>query len=136
MSVPILARLALALAVTQAASPWEAPPGARARANPLSATAELIRKGRGLFRQHCALCHGVDGKGKKRHPNPKAPPPPDLTDEVRQERLTDGEIFWKISNGRRDDGRIVMPAFAGEISSEERRWSLVLYVRSLRQPAD
>jgi len=136
MRPQVLARLVLVLAAAQASSSWEAPAEARSRINPLSPTAERIKTGRSLFRRHCALCHGEDGKGKKKHPNPKAPPPPDLSDEGRQERLTDGEIFWKISNGRSDDGRIVMPAFASEVSSEERRWSLVLYVRSLRQTAD
>ena len=135
MGPHVLAGLVLVLAAAQAVS-WEAPAEARSRVNPLPATPERIKTGRSLFRRHCALCHGEDGKGKKKHPNPKAPPPPDLSDEGRQERLTDGEIFWKISNGRSDDGRIVMPAFASEVSSEERRWSLVLYVRSLREPAD
>jgi mono/diheme cytochrome c family protein len=39
--------------------------------------------------------------------------------------VTDGEIFYQISQGRKP-----MPAFKKRLSEEE-RWQLVLYVRSL-----
>jgi mono/diheme cytochrome c family protein len=43
-------------------------------------------------------------------------------------KLTDGELFWKISEGHRP-----MPAFQGKLSEEE-RWQLVDYIRTFSQP--
>jgi mono/diheme cytochrome c family protein len=44
-------------------------------------------------------------------------------------RLPDGEIFWKISKGRKP-----MPTFEQQLSRRE-RWDLVSYVRTLVRQA-
>ena len=41
------------------------------------------------------------------------------------DRITDGELFWKISHGRRP-----MPAFQDKLTERE-RWQLVDYIRTL-----
>ena len=53
------------------------------------------------------------------------PTPSDLTDAVRMNKLTDGEIFYQITEGRKP-----MPSFRKKLSDEQ-RWQLVLFVRSL-----
>ena len=47
--------------------------------------------------------------------------------------MTDGEIFWKIGVGFRENKKIVMPAFVDEIPSPEDRWRVVHFVRSLEK---
>ena len=54
------------------------------------------------------------------------PKVPDLRDQETQ-KLTDGELYYIISNGVRFTG---MPAFGGEDSPEE-IWKLVLFIRRL-----
>jgi mono/diheme cytochrome c family protein len=50
-------------------------------------------------------------------------------DSKHMSSVTDGEIFYQISEGRKP-----MPAFRRKLS-EEQRWELVLYVRSLAPAA-
>lgn len=78
------------------------------------------------FAAHCAICHAIDGKGDTvigRNLYPKAS---DLTDRGTQE-LTDGELYYIISNGVRFTG---MPAMGGE-DSPESIWDLVALIRKL-----
>jgi mono/diheme cytochrome c family protein len=103
---------------------WVAPAEARARANPVPASEAALAKGRALFKSHCARCHGEKGDGE-------GPAGVDLRDPDLQERLTDGEIFWKVSTGRRDGDEEVMPAFARKLKADEDRWRLVHFVRFL-----
>jgi mono/diheme cytochrome c family protein len=116
---------------------WQAPDDVRNVPNPIAASPDVLKKGRGLYAQHCAICHGPRGRGDgtaaRLHAR-RAKPPQDLTRADIQARLTDGEIFWKISNGWKRGSQIVMPAFDGDIPSAEDRWRLVLYVRALGQP--
>jgi mono/diheme cytochrome c family protein len=116
---------------------WVAPTVERARPNPISHSPEAVKKGRGLFIEHCAVCHGTEGRGDGPAARPharKAAPPRDLTRSEVQARLTDGEIHWKIVSGLRWQGRIIMPAFGEEIPNEENRWRLILFVRTLAAP--
>ena len=46
--------------------------------------------------------------------------------------MTDGEILWKLTQGRSQGGHVVMPGFAEDIPSEEDRWRVVRYVRTLK----
>ena len=54
------------------------------------------------------------------------------SDSARQDRLTDGEIFWKLSKGHRQGADVIMPAFSERVPSAEDRWKIVLFVRTLR----
>jgi mono/diheme cytochrome c family protein len=92
--------------------------------NPVQATAASIEEGERLYRSECLVCHGEtgDGNGPWRDKLPTAPG--DLTDKKTMARMTDGEIFWKISTGR-----VAMPSFAARFEEEE-RWHLVNYVRT------
>src|SRR3989442_128702 len=127
---------ALALAVT-AGSPvnaddWRAPDAERTRANPVAAAPAALQKGRALYQKHCVPCHGDKGKGDGLAAPFNPEKPPDLTDPERQQTLTDGEILWKITTGRKVEDEILMPAMAGKIPAEEDRWKLVAFVRTLR----
>ena len=42
-------------------------------------------------------------------------------------RVTDGELFWKITHGHRP-----MPAFKDKLSDEQ-RWRTVVYIRTFAQ---
>jgi len=116
---------------------WVAPDEEKARVNPLSAINDRdLGRGRALYRQHCELCHGREGRGdgpSARLHARNARPPQDLTRPEIQANLTDGEIFWKIGAGFRENRKIVMPAFVDEIPSSEDRWRVVLFVRSLEK---
>jgi len=133
--VRALLALTLGLASPVHAADWEAPEQEKARPNPVAVTPEAITKGKALYRRHCTSCHGPAGKGDGPAAGFGAEIPDDLTDPARQARLTDGEIFWKISNGLRDGAEIVMPGFSREISSEENRWKVVAFLRTLRSAA-
>jgi mono/diheme cytochrome c family protein len=86
------------------------------------------RTAKQLFRQHCASCHGLDGraqtsKGKFSHAR-------DLADPKWQDDVTDERIFNSIMNGRNVRGN--MPAFSDRFSEVEVN-SLVPFVRGLRK---
>jgi mono/diheme cytochrome c family protein len=130
--------LALGLLATPAATDdnWTAPPAEKARANPVAASERDVSRGRSLYRQHCELCHGREGRGdgpSARLHARNARPPQDLTRPEIQANMTDGEIFWKIGAGFRENRKIVMPAFVDEIPSPDDRWRVVLFVRTLEK---
>jgi mono/diheme cytochrome c family protein len=105
------------------------PHGARSVRNPIAASPEVLREARLHFADHCAVCHGNDGKGESMMGKGLYPKPPDLSAEQTQ-KLSDGELFWIIENGVRFTG---MPAFGSEHSSPDDSWKLVLFIRHLPQ---
>jgi mono/diheme cytochrome c family protein len=117
-------------AAARAGDEWVAPAADKAKTNPVPDTPEALRKGRALFQRHCTVCHGPKGKGD----GPAGAEARDLTDPAVQRRLTDGEIFWKVSTGRKKEDEMAMPAFARQIGAQD-RWRLVRFVRSLEAPA-
>ncbi len=104
---------------------WEVPESARKVKNPIRATAASIQKGRRLFAEHCAMCHGDEGKGDGPMAEALETKPTDLTDRARIASQSDGELFWKISKGNPP-----MPDFEGTLSKEE-IWHLVNFLRAL-----
>jgi mono/diheme cytochrome c family protein len=137
-ALPVAAAL-LAAALAGAASAdgerWTAPAAARARVNPVPPSEAARQRGHVLFRKHCVSCHGEKGKGDGPAERFTDQPAADLSDRAVQERLTDGEIFWKITNGRRQGDEVVMPGIAHRVPSEEDRWKLVRFVRTLAATA-
>ncbi|HSB60519.1 MAG TPA: c-type cytochrome [Vicinamibacteria bacterium] len=110
-------------------------PAERDRENPVRASPRALAAGRTLWRIHCETCHGTAGKGDgpnaRLHERRRGHAPRDLTDPDLQENLTDGEIFWRLSNGIIEGENIIMPSFEKKISSETARWQLVIFVREL-----
>ena len=129
LSLPLLA------VALPAAETWIAPAEAKARVNPVEASEAALLKGRALFQKHCTSCHGDKGKGDGPAEHFANEPATDLTDGAAQARWTDGEIFWKISTGRREHADVIMPALANKVPSEEDRWKVVLFVRRLATAA-
>jgi mono/diheme cytochrome c family protein len=125
----ILAVAVGAAALAAAHDDWKAPAAERARANPVPVSPMAVARGRTLYQKHCDSCHGPTGKGDGRNADEERPPH-DLTNAALQKKMTDGEAFWKVSTGRREDGEVIMPAFANKIPEEEDRWKLVHYIRT------
>lgn len=104
------------------------PPSARALANPLAGTTEVLQEGRSHFADHCATCHGNDGRGKTEIGQNLYPKAPDMSSKETQS-LSDGEIFYIIKNGVRLTG---MPAWGMDTPEDDRQsWRLVAFIRHM-----
>ena len=95
-----------------------------ARKNPVSPTPEGLAEARKFFGYNCAMCHGKSGDGKGDLVADMKLELRDWRDAAALEKVTDGELFWIISNGR---GK--MPG-EGDRTPEKRRWNFVNLVRS------
>ena len=111
---------------------WTAPDADKARVNPVEATPAALLKGRALYQKHCASCHGDKGKGDGPAESYEIEPATDLTDPALQERLTDGEILWKMTTGLKSGTDVIMPGIVQRVPAEEDRWKLVRFVRTLQ----
>jgi mono/diheme cytochrome c family protein len=106
-------------------TPWIVPPAEKARKNPLTVSDANLVAAKQIYSDKCDNCHGDKGKGDGSDAMMYDPSPSDLTDAAKMNKLTDGEIFYQISEGRKP-----MPSFKKKLT-EEQRWQLVLLVRSL-----
>jgi cbb3-type cytochrome c oxidase subunit II len=82
--------------------------------------------GRGIYTQNCAACHGLEGRGNGPNSISLEKKPADLTRPF-YKQYPDEFWFYRISEGVAGTR---MPRF-GEILTEEQRWYLVAYVKSL-----
>jgi mono/diheme cytochrome c family protein len=104
---------------------WNIPEEAKLRQNPIQPSAQALDAARAAYSDHCERCHGKTGKGDGADSTKFSTSPGDLTDNSRMSAQSDGELFYKISEGRRP-----MPDFKTKLT-EEQRWQLVLLMRSL-----
>jgi mono/diheme cytochrome c family protein len=118
----------LVYAVFQKDRPWVVPEEVKKLKNPIAPTESTLKAARGIYMDECAECHGEHGKGDGPKAMMHTPAPADLTDAGQMNKVTDGEIFYQISEGRKP-----MPSFKKRLT-EEQRWGLVLFVRSFSQP--
>jgi mono/diheme cytochrome c family protein len=102
------------------------PSDARSQENPLRNDTAVWRSAVDHYRDHCALCHGDDGRGHTTMGENMYPKVPDFADPIVQ-RMTDGELFYVIQNGVRWTG---MPAWKREHSTDD-TWRLVSLVRTV-----
>lgn len=108
--------------------PWKAPDSAKSIKNPVEASKQIVsgKKGKKVFQTNCIVCHGETGVGNGPGGKSINPKPADLT-SAKVQSQTDGEIFWKITNGRG-------PMIKWEpVIPEAQRWDLVNYIRSLKK---
>jgi mono/diheme cytochrome c family protein len=117
----------LGLAIYYAVSenrPWKVPEEAKLRKNPVRPSPSALAAARTVYLDKCVQCHGETGKGDGPDAANYYPRPTTLTDVQHMNSVTDGEIFYQISEGRKP-----MPSFKKRLT-EEQRWQLVLLVRS------
>lgn len=106
------------------------PAADRARKNPVRLTDDLLSRSRAHFADHCASCHGNDGRGRTTIGQNLYPKAPDMTTRLTQ-AMSDGEIFATIKNGVRLTG---MPAWGEDTAESDREtWELVHFIRHLPQ---
>ena len=110
------------------------PRGARDAKNPVEASPEVLSGATAHFADHCASCHGNDGRGATLIGRGLYPKPPDMTAAATQQ-LTDGELYYIIENGIRFTG---MPAFGEEAGNDQDKesWDLVHFIRHLPSMTD
>jgi mono/diheme cytochrome c family protein len=101
---------------------WNVPTEARNLQNPVAMNAVTNQRARALFVTHCQQCHGPLGAGDGNVQKVSY----DLRAIV--VKLTDGELYWKITHGV---GK--MPSFAGPLTDEE-RWLVINHLRNLAAP--
>lgn len=102
------------------------PKSLRTAQNPVALTSEVLTEAKAHFADHCASCHGNDGRGQTSMGQNFYPKAPDMTLAATQ-GLSDGEIFAIIENGIRLTG---MPAWGnGTPESEKASWELVHLTR-------
>jgi mono/diheme cytochrome c family protein len=129
-SAILLASIAMAYA---GARPAQDKPGAAepkmtpedaAKKNPTTPTPEGMAEARKLYGYNCAMCHGKSGDGKGDLAADMKLDLHDWRDASSLEKMTDGELFWIVSNGK---GK--MPG-EGDRTPEKTRWNFVNVVRS------
>jgi len=89
---------------------------------PVQATEPNFMAGAELYKEHCAVCHGLPDSQKTAIANGMYPRPPQL---FRGKGVTDdepGETYWKIFNGFRLTG---MPGFSKSLN-ETQMWQMAL----------
>src|ERR1700720_3440885 len=109
--------------VADAQAPWVAPATEKSKKNPAPSVKKTIDQGETVAKTNCASCHGAKGKGDGAAAVALNPKPADWT-SAKVQSESDGEIFWKISNGRG-----AMPPW--KHLAENDRWALIRYIRSL-----
>jgi mono/diheme cytochrome c family protein len=108
-----------------AQTPWMAPESGKNKKSPIAASAKVAEQGKKLSQASCVSCHGATGKGDGVAAVALDPKPADWTSKKIQAE-TDGQLFWKITNGRG-----AMPAWRHLPESD--RWALVQYIRTLKK---
>src|SRR5215467_414440 len=93
----------------------KAPRKAQALQNPFAGQPMAAAAGRKLYDDHCAQCHGADGRGRERAI--------DLHSATIQS-APDGSLFWALRNGRIRKG---MPSWAS--LPDQQLWQLVTYLK-------
>jgi len=108
-------------AVVSAQGPWVAPADAKATKNPVKGVGNAKKS----VETNCVSCHGPTGKGDGPAAAALPPPKPANWTSDAVQKQTDGEIFWKMSNGRG-----AMPPW--KHLPENERWEIVNYIRTLK----
>lgn len=107
---------------------WSIPADLHTMKNPVPFTPEVLAEARAHFADHCASCHGNDGKGQTEMGQHLYPRAPDMTLRETQSQ-SDGELFATIENGVRLTG---MPGWgSGTAESAYGSWTLVHFIRHL-----
>jgi mono/diheme cytochrome c family protein len=81
-------------------------------------------RGAPLYAQHCSVCHGTAGAGDGPAATGMTPPPANLTDAARLDRLSLYAIYNTLGLGVEGTD---MPSFADQLDDRQ-RWDLATYI--------
>ena len=130
MKVPLTILLLFSAAFSiSAQSTWKAPSTARIIKSPCAGNATDLKAAKKIFTEMCVICHGLKGKGDGIAAAALNPKPANYTSKTVQDQ-TDGELFWKITNGNAPTA--AMAAYK-DILTEKQRWQLVAYIRTFKK---
>jgi glucose/arabinose dehydrogenase len=107
-----------AISSAQDAHFHNAPAATMRQKNPLAGQQKAINFGAKLYAASCVACHGAAGQGSGNIPALSQGP---------TQSAPDGEVFWFITTGSVANG---MPAWGS--LSEQQRWQIVAYLKSLK----
>lgn len=86
-------------------------------------------KGKEVFQNTCASCHGPEGKGDGVAAAALDPKPRDLSDAAYVSTLSNEHIYKVISEGGASVGLSPMMAAWGGVLSEQDIWNVIAYIR-------
>ena len=110
---------------------WPVPEEAKKLTNPVAESEATLKAAKEIYAEYCAQCHGDTGKGDGTEAAMYKTKPADFTDAHMMSEMTDGEIYYKMTEGRRP-----MPSFKKTLTGEQ-RWMLVNYVKTFAaKPAE
>jgi len=105
---------------------WKVPEKEAMKKSEIKFYDDAIGEAKNIWAQHCKSCHGAKGLGD----GPKAEKIDiscgDFSSDETQD-LSDGSLFWKITEGRKP-----MPAFNEKLTDSE-RWKVVAFIRTLKK---
>ncbi|MDO9038295.1 MAG: cytochrome c, partial [Lutibacter sp.] len=110
--------------VAVSTSNWVVPAKYQTMKNPTDPKVDLAI-GKSLYGKHCKSCHGSEGYGDGVKAKEMKGDLGDFSSKKFQSQ-TDGALFYKTTFGRDD-----MPAYNKKIPSDEDRWLIVNYMRTL-----
>lgn len=128
LAVAILGLLLAGWAAAQQKESWAAPEDAKKVKNPIEVNDASLTAGKKIYADMCQSCHGEKGDGEGEDAMMYDVKPADFTDAKMMKEMTDGELFWKISEGRKP-----MLSFRKKLT-EEQRWQVVNYIRAFSKP--
>ena len=111
-----------AISLAQDAHYHNAPASTAQQKNPLAGQQAAATAGAKLYAASCSACHGATAQGSGNIPALSQGP---------TQTAPDGEVFWFITVGSVGNG---MPAWGS--LSEEQRWQIVTYLKSLKTSAN
>lgn len=103
---------------------WPIPEPAKKVPNPVKASPAVLATAKKIYAEMCVQCHGEKGKGDGSEAMMYSVKPANFSDKHMMDEMTDGEIFYKMTEGRRP-----MPTFKNTLT-EEQRWQMVHFVRT------
>ncbi len=109
-------------------SPWLCPDKNAKMVCQVKPDEGILATGKDVWNTHCKSCHGKTGQGNGVKAENIDISCGDFT-SARFVNATDGELYWKTTEGRKP-----MPSFKLKLSDIE-RWSVVLYTRTFVKKA-
>jgi mono/diheme cytochrome c family protein len=119
-----IASALIAVSEEQSKDKWAAPAAEARKKNPVAVNDSSVAAGQKVYLKRCVQCHGKTGNGDGPDAADLGIHPAKLSNRAIQQQ-TDGELFWKITVGKKP-----MPNYGTRLSATD-RWNVVNYLRTL-----